>query len=226
MRIGIIVAMDKELSLLLPMINGHELKENMGFYFHVGSIGQHDVVVMECGIGKVNAAISTMLLLKSYNLDMVISTGVAGGADKNVNVMDIIVADTIAYHDVWCGPGTVYGQAAGEPLMFKSDANLSSLISGDMGSVKHGLLCSGDKFIDNIESIQEIKRHFPEALAVDMESASIAHVCDKLGVSVFCMRVISDSPGASHNNSQQYEDFWAEAPEQTFRIVKQLLEII
>ena len=226
MRIGIIVAMDKELSLLLPMINGHELKENMGFYFQVGSIGQHDVVVMECGIGKVNAAISTMLLLKSYNLDMVISTGVAGGADKNVNVMDIIVADTIAYHDVWCGPGTVYGQAAGEPLMFKSDANLSSLISGDMGSVKHGLLCSGDKFIDNIESIQEIKRHFPEALAVDMESASIAHVCDKLGVPVFCMRVISDSPGASHNNSQQYEDFWAEAPEQTFRIVKQLLEII
>ena len=127
---------------------------------------------------------------------------------------------------MWCGPGTVYGQAAGEPLMFKSDANLSSLISGDMGSVKHGLLCSGDKFIDNIESIQEIKRHFPEALAVDMESASIAHVCDKLGVPVFCMRVISDSPGASHNNSQQYEDFWAEAPEQTFRIVKQLLEII
>ncbi len=226
MKIGIIVAMDKELSLLLPMIDNHELKESMGFYFHIGSIGRHSVVVMECGIGKVNAAISTMSLLNNYSLDLVISTGVAGGADKSVNVMDIVVADNIAYHDVWCGPGTVYGQAAGMPLMFKSESCLSKLITADDRNVKHGLLCSGDRFIDNIESVMEIKRHFPTALAVDMESASIAHVCNKLGVPMFCMRVISDSPGAGHDNSKQYEDFWSEAPEQTFTIVKQLLDAI
>ena len=83
---------------------------------------------------------------------------------------------------------------------------------------------SGDKFIDKMASVEEIKTHFPEALAVDMESAAIAHVCNKMHVPMFCMRVISDSPGASHNNSRQYEDFWSAAPEQTFEIVRQLLE--
>jgi len=100
MRIGVIVAMDKELSLLLPMIEGHEVKEILGFYFHVGNIGRHQVILMECGIGKVNAAISTMTMLNNYDLDLIISTGVAGGADKSINVMDVVVADTIAYHDV------------------------------------------------------------------------------------------------------------------------------
>ncbi len=64
MRIGIIVAMDKEMSLLLPMIEGHVLEESLGCFFHVGRLGLHDVVAMVCGIGKVNAAISTMTLLE------------------------------------------------------------------------------------------------------------------------------------------------------------------
>lgn len=225
MRIGIIVAMDKELSLLLPMLEGHETKEGLGFYFHVGTIGRHEVVIMECGIGKVNAAISTMTLLESQKPDLVINTGVAGGADKSVNVMDVVVADAIAYHDVWCGPGTDYGQAAGMPLYFSPDARITGLLSYS-GAIKKGLICSGDKFIDKMGSVDKIKKHFPEALAVDMESAAIAHVCHKMGVPMFCMRIISDSPGASHNNSQQYEDFWSEAPEQTFEIVRQLLESI
>ena len=225
MRIGVIVAMDKELSLLLPMIEGHEVKEILGFYFHVGNIGRHQVILMECGIGKVNAAISTMTMLNNYDLDLIISTGVAGGADKSINVMDVVVADTIAYHDVWCGPGTVYGQASGMPKYFTSDKRLTQMLP-ESEFIRHGLLCSGDKFIDNIQSIEDIKKVFNEALAVDMESASIAHVCYKLGVPIFCMRVISDSPGAGHNNSKQYEDFWKEAPEKTFEIVKQLLDSI
>lgn len=225
MRIGIIVAMDKELSLLLPMIKGHKLEESLGYYFHVGTIGCHDVVAMECGIGKVNASIYTMALLNNYKVDLVINTGVAGGADKSINVMDVVVASGIAYHDVWCGPGTTYGQAAGMPLTFVSDAGIADMLP-DWDNIKRGLICSGDKFIDSMDSVREIKEHFPEALAVDMESAAIAHVCFKMNVPMLCIRVISDSPGASHNNIKQYEDFWSEAPEQTFEIVKQLLEKI
>ena len=223
MRIGIIVAMDKELSLLLPMIEGHKTEDVLGFYFHKGTIGRHEVVAMECGIGKVNAAISTMTLLGKYEPDVVINTGVAGGADKSINVMDVVVADSIAYHDVWCGPGTDYGQAAGMPMYFVPDKNVIDLLPCS-DNIRHGLICSGDKFIDKMASVEEIKTHFPEALAVDMESAAIAHVCNKMHVPMFCMRVISDSPGASHNNSRQYEDFWSAAPEQTFEIVRQLLE--
>ena len=78
-------------------------------------------------------------------------------------------------------------------------------------------------FIDKMEQVREIKRKFPDALAVDMESAAIAHVCYKKGVDYFCMRIISDSPGAGHNNAVQYDNFWAAAPEHTFALVKQLL---
>lgn len=225
MQIGIIVAMDKELSLLLPMIEGHELKECLGFCFHVGNIGCHNVVVMECGIGKVNAAISTMVLLNNYDIDLVISTGVAGGVGGNICVMDMVIADDIVYHDVWCGPGTIYGQADGMPLYFKADPQALKLVT-KLENVKHGLLCSGDKFIDSKESADNIKKHFPEAIAVDMESAAIAHVCSKNNVPMLCMRVISDSPGASHDNSKQYDDFWSAAPEYTFETVKHMLEIL
>lgn len=144
MRIGVIVAMDKEMSLLLPMLERHEVKESLGFYFHEGMVGCHEVVAMVCGIGKVNAAISTITLLNNYKLDLVINTGVAGGADKSISVMDVVVADSIAYHDVWCGPGTEYGQASGMPTYFKPDETVIGLLD-DLEDIKRGLICSGDK---------------------------------------------------------------------------------
>lgn len=222
MNIAIIVAMSKELVLLTPLLENKKVSHINGYEFITGSIGKHDIIAMECGIGKVNAAMGTYALLSHFSPDLVLSTGVAGGADTSVNVMDVVVADRIAYHDVWCGPETIPGQAAGMPEFFKSSKTLSSLLP-ESDSVKHGLLCSGDMFIDSIEQVREIKRKFPDALAVDMESAAIAHVCCKKGVEYFCMRIISDSPGAGHNNAIQYDNFWAAAPEHTFALVKKLL---
>lgn len=222
MKIGIIVAMSKELALLTPMLENKACAVVDGYEFITGRIGSHDIVAMECGIGKVNAAMGAYAMLGNFALDLVLSTGVAGGADAKACVMDVVVADRIAYHDVWCGPGTAPGQAAGMPLFFTSSPALSALLpEGD--TVKHGLLCSGDMFIDKMEQVREIKRKFPDALAVDMESAAIAHVCYKKGVDYFCMRIISDSPGTGHNNAVQYDNFWAAAPEHTFALVKQLL---
>lgn len=214
--------MTKELALLAPLLSDSKNVEIEGYKYITGKIGIHNVVAMECGIGKVNAAIGTLTLLNNFSLDLVVSTGVAGGADKNVNVMDVVVADRIAYHDVWCGPGTIAGQSAGNPLFFTSNGKISALIP-ESASVKHGLLCSGDMFIDSIEQINTIKSKFTDALAVDMESASIAHVCLKKGVEFFCMRVISDSPGAGHNNAVQYDNFWEDAPKHTFSLVHKLL---
>lgn len=222
MKIGIIVAMSKELALLTPLLGDSKTTEIDGYKYITGKIGCHDVVAMECGIGKVNAAIGTLTLLNNFKLDLVLSTGVAGGADKSVNVMDVVVADRIAYHDVWCGPGTTPGQSAGNPLYFTSSKSVSALLPAS-SSVKHGLLCSGDMFIDSIQQVDTIKSKFPDALAVDMESAAIAHVCHRKGVEFFCMRVISDSPGAGHDNAVQYDNFWEDAPKHTFSLVHQLL---
>ncbi|MEG0011402.1 MAG: 5'-methylthioadenosine/adenosylhomocysteine nucleosidase [Muribaculaceae bacterium] len=222
MNIGIIVAMKKEEALFLPLLEDLSEKMEDGYIFYTGRIGSHSITLMQCGIGKVNAAVGTLMLLNNYNVDLVINTGVAGGADKQVNVMDVIVGAKIAHHDVWCGPGTKYGEASGFPLYFKSDEGVIELLRSN-DNIKIGLICSGDKFIDDISEINYIKSNFPDALAVDMESASIAQVCELRNVPFLCIRVISDSPGVNHDNSRQYDNFWEDAPKHTFKIVKELL---
>ena len=225
MRIAIIVAMSKELALLEPLLGGRQKRQAGGQAYTFGQAAGHTVAAMECGIGKVNAALGAYALISAFKPDLVISTGVAGGADKRVNVMDVVVADQTAYHDVWCGPGTVHGEASGMPLYMESCHEVTSLLP-ESDTVKHGLICSGDSFIDSIEQVNNIKCRFPQALAVDMESAAIAHVCHRLGVKFFGLRVISDSPGASRDNAAQYEDFWTAAPGHTFEIVRHLLTLL
>lgn len=225
MTIAILVAMGKELNLLLPLLKNTKSETIDGFTFHSGKIGDNDIVAMQCGIGKVNAAIGTLTLLNNYKPELVINTGVAGGASQDAHVMDVIVGSTIAYHDVWCGPGTQYGEASGYPLYFESDKRFTNLIP-NRADIKRGLICSGDKFIASIEEVQIIQKAFPEVLAVDMESATIAQVCYLRKVPVMVMRVISDSPGASNDNTAQYNDFWQDAPAHTFNLVQELLKQI
>lgn len=226
-NIGIIVAMGKELRLLLPLIENLSKIEIDGYVLYSGILEGHNIMAMQCGIGKVNAAIGTLTLLNNFKADIVINTGVAGGADKQANVMDVIIGERIAYHDVWCGPGTEYGEASGYPKYFLSDENIINNIEIPMdGSIKKGLICSGDKFIHDISEVEEIKSHYPDALAVDMESATIAQVCHLRKIPFLCIRVISDSPGANHNNAKQYDDFWEDAPIHTFSILKKVLKNI
>lgn len=224
MKIGIIVAMQKELRLLLEVLGEAERKNINGVTFHIGRIGEHEVFVAQCGIGKVNAAITTISLIRSFEPELVINTGVAGGADKSMHVLDLLVADGVAYHDVWCGPGTEYGEASGFDLIMKPSSNLIDKAHGLLteSNVRYGLICSGDKFISKAEEVAEIKGHFPEALAVDMESAAIAQTCIALGVPFNIIRVISDTPGEAENISQ-YENFWTDAPKETFAALVRLL---
>lgn len=222
MNIAIIVAMRKELELLLPLLENKQETVIDGFTFYQGAVGRHQVVAMQCGIGKVNAAMGALTLINHFAPDKVINTGVAGGADKAVNVMDIVVGSKVAYHDVWCGPESPLGVVQGLPLYYEGDADLLALMPV-REDIKVGLICSGDQFIDTMEKVDNIKANFPQALAVDMESAAIAQVCYVRGVSFLSTRVISDSPGASHNNTQQYNDFWQDAPQHTFQVLRQLL---
>ena len=212
MRIGIIVAMRKELDLLLPLLQDSEESRMSGFEFYCGKMGRHDVMLMQCGIGKVNAAMGTLMLVNNFTPNYVINTGVAGGADTKVNVMDVVAGARVAYHDVWCGPESVLGQVQGLPLYFEGAKRLIDLVP-ERDHIHKGLICSGDQFIDTIEAVNRIKGNFPDALAVDMESGAIAQVCHLNKVPFLALRVISDSPGASHDNTKQYLDFWTEAPQ-------------
>lgn len=227
MKIAIIVAMEKELRLLLPLINDCRKVSLKDYCGYEGKMGNHDVTVMQCGIGKVNSALTTYALIESAKPELVINTGVAGGADKNMHVLDVLVATEVAYHDVWCGPGTVYGAAAGCEVFLSPDKSIVELSRKNIHNpkVKYGLICSGDKFISLASEVDEIKHHFPQALAVDMESASIAQVCTMKNIPFNIIRVISDTPGEEENISQ-YENFWTDAPAETFRLLRELLSLL
>ena len=224
-KTGIIVAMDKELALLLPMLENHKEIHSGGYTFHTGSIGAAEVVAMKCGIGKVNAAVGTVAMIDAFAPALIINTGVAGGTGGGAGILDVVIADSIAYHDVWCGPGTPEGEASGCPLFFTPPQWVAGLEIVKAGSVKTGLVCSGDRFISQAYEVSHIKSIHPGAMAVDMESAAIAQVCHMRGVDFVCVRVISDTPGEA-DNIAQYTNFWEDAPRHTFDTLRTILAAI
>ena len=225
MRIGIIVAMEKELSLLLPVIENVKEVASGSVKAYSGKISSHDVVVMKCGIGKVNSALSTDMMIREFHPELIINTGVAGGADGSMMVLDIFIAEKVAYHDVWCGPGTKVGAASGFDVFLIPDENVVSIAKKYLEDKngRFGLICSGDRFISSEAEVKKIKSEFPECLAVDMESASIAQVCVANNTPFAVIRAISDTPGAAENISQ-YENFWSDAPVETFSAIVAILK--
>lgn len=221
MKILILAAMDKEAALLAELLENKVQTVEDGIRVVKGNVGANGVYLAKCGIGKVNSAINALKLIRVLKPDLVINSGVAGGA--GVPVGTLLVPDRIAYHDVWCGPGTEFGAPDGYPVFFTPDKDVVSKALCDSDShTQTGLLCSGDKFISNHDEIEDIRFHFPGVKAVDMESASIAQVATSEGIPFAIIRIVSDTPGEGDNISQ-YEDFWTSAPEITFKTVNNLL---
>lgn len=222
MKIGIIVAMRKELDLLLHLMANTAAIEMNDVVFHRGELGGHEVIAMQCGIGKVNAAVGALTLIENFHPALIVNTGVAGGAGGGAGILDVVVGERVAYHDTYCGPGTEWGEAAGCPRYFCPPEALLGLPLFERQGVKKGLICSGDIFVSRPDEVARIKELHPGVMAVDMESAAIAHVCHLKGVAFLSVRVISDTPGAADNISQ-YESFWDDAPRHTFDVLSGLL---
>ena len=192
-----------------------------------GCIGGNDVVLWQCGIGKVNAAIGTARLVQEHHPDCILSTGLAGGIDSSLGVMDVVVGSQTVYHDVWCGMGNAYGQVQGMPERFDAHPVLLQCVEGiaerETMQVKQGLICTGDQFITDREALSRIKNRFPDGLACEMESAAIAQSCHIYGIPFMSIRVISDTPGNTDNHQQQWDEFLASMGERSFLFMKQYL---
>ncbi len=225
MKIAIIAAMRKELDLLLKHMPDHKETEIDGLTVYTGTIGGKDVVACQCGVGKVNSAIRTAKVIESFDPDLVINSGVAGGVDSSMKIGSILVADKVTYHDVWC-PGNEYGAVDGMPVYYNADKHAHEaamkLAAGSDLEIKSGLICSGDIFVSTPEQVAGIKSHFPDALGCDMESTSIAQTCYLYHTPFIIIRVMSDMPGGGENISE-YTSFWDDAPVRTFGIVNQLI---
>lgn len=222
MIIGIIVAMQAELDSLLQAMENVEKMEVNSFDFYGGHLGQNEVVAMQCGIGKVNAAVGALTLIEGWRPDAVINTGIAGGTGQGAGMLDVVAGEKVAYHDVWCGPGNLPGQVQGFPPAFTGATDLFGIPElARQGKVKCGLIASGDRFISTPEDLRQVLAVQPDAIAVDMESAAIAQVCAIRGLPFLAIRVISDTPGIE-NHLDQYADFWTRAPRETFAILKEI----
>ncbi len=223
MKILILAAMEKELQLLASLLENHDIRHIVGIELHHGDLSGHEIFVARCGIGKVNSAIGAYKCCMVIKPDLVVNSGVAGGAGLPVGTL--LIPDRVAYHDVWCGPGTEYGEAEGYPLFMRPDKNIlekASQLTGEKIKVG-GLICSGDKFISTPEEIAFIRSHFPDVNAVDMESASIAQTCMTMEIPFAIIRMVSDTPGEGENVAQ-YNDFWIKAPQKTFEAVRLIIQ--
>lgn len=221
MKIGVIIAMDIEYRQMRDALGGD-----------TGRLGNNEIVLWQCGIGKVNAAVGTMRLVAQHHPDAIISTGLAGGIDVKMQVMDVLAASQSVYHDVDCGVGLgcQLGQVQGLPARFDADKRLLAHaeevpLEGDE-RLMTGLICTGDQFITDRQRLDVIKGNFPDGLACDMESAAIAQTCHLLGVPFLSLRVISDTPGRTDNHQQQWEDFLASMCDRSFHFVKRYLETL
>ena len=218
MKIGVIVAMDKEFKQLKAL----------------GDINGKEIIVEKCGIGKVNSALGALEMIKQHKPDLIISSGCAGGADTSLNVGDVVVASSCVYHDAYCGENCEFGQILGMPARFDApkefvDKALSlNNIFAQQGSelkVKSGLTVSGEWFVDSQDKMRSIMEHFPEATAVDMESCSIAQTCYKYNVPFVSFRIISDVPLKDHK-AQMYFDFWDRMADDSFEVTKDFIEAL
>lgn len=220
MKIGIIVAMDRELQQLRQVFNDSQ------------------VIVEKCGIGKVNAALGVQRMINEHRPDCIISSGCAGGNGDGVNIKDVVVSSETSYHDVYCGKAEdsvlTFGQVQGLPARFKADPYLLrkseelKMKSEELAlhtQLHHGLIVTGDWFVDSKEKMSSIIGNFPEALAVDMESAAIAHACYINKMPFISFRVVSDMP-LRDSHASQYHDFWNQVAAQSFQLTRSFVELL
>ena len=209
MKIGIIVAMDKEFAQLQKVFGNDS-----------------NIVLQKCGIGKVNAAIGATMMIEKHQPDVIISSGCAGGADPSLNVGDVVVAMETTYHDAYCGDNCAYGQIMGMPKRYELADKLIAIVQqfgSDCHAITMGLTVSGDWFVDSREKMREIMQRFPEAKAVDLESCSIAQVCYTFGVPFVSFRIISDVPLKDHK-AEMYFDFWDRLADGSFDVTYRFVE--
>lgn len=221
--------MDKEFAQLQTLLDDGHTEHGDYSSFIVGRIGEAEIVMQQCGIGKVNSAIGAVEMIDQYKPDIVVSTGCAGGADTTLTPLDVVVASECVYHDVYCGDNAEFGQVLGLPARYKAPEWLvgkaRQIAMPEGQKLMSGLTVSGDWFVDSREKMQQILSHFPDATAVDMESCSIAQTCHLRHTPFVSFRVISDVP-MKDTRASQYFDFWSRAAEGSFEVTRQFINLI
>lgn len=227
-RIGIIVAMQEELEEIKEYVEDINEKEIKHITFIEGKIEEKNVVLVQCGIGKVNAAMVTQALIDSYNIEYIVNIGVAGALNPMLNIGDVVIADKLIQHDFDITAfGHSKGYITGVGDFIQTDENLRNKLEklnhnnkDNEYKIKLGIIASGDIFCTDIEMKNKIYFKF-DADCVEMEGAAIAQVCYLNEIPFVVMRSISDSPNGK--NAITFDKFLKIASK---RIANLLVEFI
>ncbi|KAF1100361.1 5'-methylthioadenosine/adenosylhomocysteine nucleosidase [Streptococcus agalactiae] len=229
MKIGIIAAMEEELKLLVENLEDKSQETVLSNVYYSGRYGEYELVLVQSGVGKVMSAMSVAILVESFKVDAIINTGSAGAVATGLNVGDVVVADTLVYHDVdLTAFGYDYGQMSMQPLYFHSDktfvSTFEAVLSKEEMTSKIGLIATGDSFIAGQEKIDVIKGHFPQVLAVEMEGAAIAQAAQATGKPFVVVRAMSDT--AAHDANITFDEFIIEAGKRSAQVLMAFLKAL
>ena len=207
MIIGIIAAMEPEIQFTISALEDKKEHLISNITFYEGTIGNHKVIVSLSGIGKVNSAINTTLLINNFKPDVIINSGIAGGS-KELSTFDFVIADKLTYSDFDCQVFNYeFGQVPQMPLYYFSDSNLKEKLEAYLTSknisFKNSIVLTADSFR---MSASEIKNNVSTSFATEMEGTSIAQTCYKLNTPFLSFRIISDILD-SDNHIEEYNIF-------------------
>ena len=225
-KVGIIFAMEEELKELLQYLTLEKEYEIFELKFYEGLIHGIKCILVESGVGKVNAARTTQILIDNMKVDYIFNIGVAGGIDKKLNVLDIVIGEELIQHDFDI---TAFNHEKGYipnvGTYIKSDEYLlriakSCIVDSDY-NVLSGVIASGDIFCTEAKMASKINTKF-NALCVEMEGASIAQVCYLSHIPFLILRSISDTP--DNDNLMTYETFLEKSSKNIAKFMNLLLE--
>ncbi|HFI0621477.1 TPA: 5'-methylthioadenosine/adenosylhomocysteine nucleosidase [Streptococcus suis] len=227
MKFGIIAAMPQELKILVEHLQDKVEVTVLGRTYYQGRMGQHEVVLVQSGIGKVMSAMSVAILADRFAVDAIVNTGSAGAVADGIAIGDVVVATHLAYHDVDVTAfGYDYGQMAGQELYYTADQVLLEQLTGVLAEQEitshQGLIVTGDSFIAGQDKIASIKEHFPEVLAVEMEGAAIAQAAVNTGKPFLVIRAMSDTAQGDANIT--FDEFIIQAGERSAQTLIAFLE--
>ena len=227
--IGIIGAMDEEVSRLKEKMQVKRIENKAGMEFFEGDLSGKDVVIVRSGIGKVNAGICTQILVDDFHVEAVINTGVAGSLRNEINIGDIVLSSDALQHDM---DATGFGYEPGviprmDNSVFVADKELLSVAENVNRKVNPeietfvGRVVSGDQFISDKEKKDYLIKQF-SGYCTEMEGAAIAQACYVNKIPFLVIRAISDK--ADNSATMDYGEFEAKAIEHTVKLLTGMME--
>ncbi|MGG1514781.1 5'-methylthioadenosine/adenosylhomocysteine nucleosidase [Paenibacillus oryzisoli] len=227
-KIALIGAMNEEIELLVAHMTDIRETVKAGITFREGRFYDKDVVVCRTGVGKVNAAVTTQILIDQFGASAVIFTGVAGAVAPELQIGDIVISSECMQHDM---DVTALGFARGiipyeGTSVFQADSQLVELAEASgarlfPGRVKKGRVLSGDQFIASREIVAGLHQEL-EGVCVEMEGAAVAQVCSMNAIPYVVLRSMSDkADGSAHVN---FAEFTVQASENSYKMVEDIVK--